>query len=218
MKIAIFYHIAQMGMGAFIYQQQLHRLYTSGLIAAADYIHFGVNGNREIFNAPSKTKIVYNKYWKEETETLIALKDFSYKNPDYKILYVHTKGASKGTLTVNAWRLMMEHFVIDRWKECVEMLNECDCVGSNLNLVGDTLWSDGSISKPVEGSYSFTGNFWWATSKHIQSLNHDLLDTDYRVDRELWIGSNSNSKPGTLYQPEMCNLYMDLYSEEKYIK
>ena len=43
MKIAIFYHIGQMGMGAFIYQQQLHRLYASGLIEVADYIHFGVN-------------------------------------------------------------------------------------------------------------------------------------------------------------------------------
>ena len=31
MKTAIFYHIGQMGIGAFIYQQQLHRLYASGL-------------------------------------------------------------------------------------------------------------------------------------------------------------------------------------------
>jgi len=54
MKIAIFYHIAQIGMGAFIYQQQLNRLYTSGLIEAADYIHFGVNGDQELFNVPSK--------------------------------------------------------------------------------------------------------------------------------------------------------------------
>ena len=69
MKIAIFYHIAQMGMGAFIYQQQLNRLYTSGLIKEADYIHFGVNGDQELFNVPSKAKVVVNNNWKEETET-----------------------------------------------------------------------------------------------------------------------------------------------------
>ena len=218
MKLAIFYHIAQMGMSAFIYQQQLHRLYASGLIEAADYIHFGVNGDNELFNVPKKAIIKRNTNWKEETETLISLRDFCNQNPDYKVLYFHTKGASKGTLTVNAWRLMMEYYVIDKWKECVSMLDEYDCVGSNLNTVGVTLWSDGSISKPVEGSYSYTGTFWWTNAKHIQTLNDDLLYSDYRIDRELWIGSNPNSNPGTLYQPHECNLYMDLYSEEDYVK
>ena len=61
MKIAIFYHVAQIGMGAFIYQQQLHRLYTSGLIEAADYIHFGVNGDQELFNIPSKAIVKQNR-------------------------------------------------------------------------------------------------------------------------------------------------------------
>ena len=218
MKIAIFYHIAQMGMSAFIYQQQLHRLYTSGLIGAADYIHFGVNGDNELFNVPDKVVVVQNRNWKEETETLISLRDFCNRNPDYKVLYFHTKGVSKGTLTVNAWRLMMEYFVIDKWRECVEKLNEYDCVGSNLSPVGETLWSNGSITKPVEGTYNFTGTFWWANAKHIQTLNDDLLYSDYRIDRELWIGSNPNSNPTTLYQPYECNLYMDLYDEKDYVK
>jgi len=113
---------------------------------------------------------------------------------------------------------MMEYYVIDKWEECVNGLNEYDCMGSNLNSVGVTLWSDGSISKPVEGSYSYTGTFWWANAKHIQTLNDDLLYSDYRIDRELWIGSNPNSNPGTLYQPHECNLYMDLYSEKDYVK
>ena len=206
-----------MGMSAFIYQQQVHRLYASGLIKASDYIHFGVNGDNELFNVPEKVKVVYNQNWKEETETLISLRDFASKNPDYKILYFHTKGVSKGTLTTNAWRLMMEYFVVDKWKECVSMLDEYDCVGSNLSPVGETLWSDGSISKPLEGTYNYTGTFWWANAKHIQTLNDDLLYSDYRVDRELWIGSNPNSNPGTLYQPRECNLYMDLYGEENYV-
>jgi hypothetical protein len=217
MKIAIFYHIAQMGLGAFIYQSQIHRLYTSGLIQVADYIHFGVNGDQELFNVPDKAVIIQNQNWKEETETMIALKDFAYKNPEHKILYFHTKGVSKGTLIANAWRLMMEYFVIDKWKDCVELLNNYDCVGANLNSVGETLWSNGTTTKPVEGTYNFTGNFWWANAKHIQTLNHKFLESDYRIDRELWIGSNPNSNPKSIHQPGIYESYEHFYKEEDYI-
>ena len=96
MKLAIFYHIGQMGMSAFIYQQQVHRLYASGLIEEADYIHFGVNGDNEMFNVPNKVKVKYNakQYWNTEKETLLDLRNFCNQNPDYKVLYFHTKGAT----------------------------------------------------------------------------------------------------------------------------
>jgi hypothetical protein len=218
MKIAIFYHIAQIGLGAFVYQQQIHRLYTSGLMEEADYIHFGINGDQELFNVPDKTIVKRNNNWKEETETLIDLKNFAYENPDHKILYFHTKGVSKSTLIANAWRLMMEYFVIDKWEKCVTMLNEYDCVGSNLNSVGETIWSDGTSTKPVKGTYNFTGNFWWANSKHIQTLDHKFLTSNYRIDRELWIGSNPNSNPGTIYQPGIYDSYTHFYTEKDYMK
>lgn len=217
MKIAVFYHTFQNEISAFIYQQQINRLYVSGLMSVIDHFHIGVNGDKEMFHIPSKAKIVYNKGWKEETETMIALKEFAYQNPDYKILYFHMKGASKGTLIANAWRLMMEHFVIDRWKDCVNALDEYDCVGANLNPVGVTQWTDGSVSHPVEGTYNFTGNFWWSTAKHIQSLDHKFLYSNYRIDRELWIGSNPNSNPTSLYQPGVYESYTHYYKEEDYI-
>jgi hypothetical protein len=217
MKLAIFYHTFQNDISAFIYQQQINRLFVSGLINAADYFHIGVNGNQEMFYVPSKANVVYNKNWKEETETMIALKDFAYENPDYKILYFHMKGASKGTLIANAWRLMMEHFVIDKWKECVDFLNEYDCVGANLNSVGETLWSNGTTTKPIEGTYNFIGNFWWANSKHIQSLDHNFLYSNYRIDRELWIGSNPNSNPKSIHQPGVFDSYTHYYKEKDYV-
>ena len=217
MKLAIFYHTFQNDISAFIYQQQINRLFVSGLMKETDYFHIGVNGNQEMFYVPSKAKVVYNQNWKEETETMIALKDFAYENPDYKILYFHMKGASKGTLVSNAWRLMMEHFVIDKWKECVYELNAYDCVGANLNPVGETLWSDGTTTKPVEGTYNFTGNFWWANTKHIQTLDHKFLCSDYRIDRELWIGSNPNSNPKSIYQPGIFDSYTHFYKEDNYV-
>jgi hypothetical protein len=217
MKLAIFYHTFQNEISAFIYQQQINRLYVSGLMDAADYMHIGVNGSHDMFNVPSKANVVYNKNWKEETETMIALKDFAYENPDYKILYFHMKGASKGTLVANAWRLMMEHFVIDKWKECLFYLSDYDCVGANLNSVGETLWCDGTRTKPVEGTYNFTGNFWWSNAKHIQTLDHKFLYSDYRIDRELWIGSNPHSNPKSIYQPGIYDSYTHFYKEEDYV-
>ena len=193
MKIAVFYHTFQSGMSAFIYQQQMHRLYCSGLIDAAKYIHIGVNGDKELFDVPEKAKIVYNTNWKEETETLVTLKNFAYENPDYKILYFHMKGASKETLVANSWRLMMEYFVIDRWKECVKHLDDYDCVGQTFKPLGPTVWEDGSTTSN-EGIGCYSGNFWWANASYIQTLNHNYLNSGYRFDREFWIGTNKNVK------------------------
>jgi hypothetical protein len=199
MKIAIFYHTFQSGMTAFIYQQQIHRLYASGLVKAADYMYIGVNGDKELFNIPPKANVIYNKNWKEETETLVALKNFAYKNPDYKILYFHLKGGSKQTLIADSWRLMMEYFVIDRWKECIDYLDEYDCVGQSFKPLGPTLWSDGSITENA-GIGCFCGNFWWANASYIQTLDHKYLETDYRFDREFWIGTNPNCKAKSLQE------------------
>lgn len=223
MKIAIFYHIAQMGMGAFIYQAQLHRLYASGLIEAADYIHFGVNGDQELFNVPDKAKVVYNKILTEETETLMSLRDFAAENRDYKVLYIHTKGASKGTLNSQSIRLMMEYFVIDRWKECIQHLEEYDCVGQHWFINGDTLWSDGTITPNVDKIGHYIGNFWWANSSYLHTLNHDYLETGYRFDREFWIGTSKNYNQKSLDEKTDkfntgINLNNDYYfREEEYM-
>ena len=193
-----------MGMGAFVYQQQLHRLYTSGLIEVADYIHFGVNGDQELFNIPEKAIIKTNTNWKEETETLISLRDFAKQNSDYKILYLHTKGASRGNLQTSAWRLYMEYFVIDKWKECIKYLDEYDCCGTDYY------------------DNFFAGNFWWANSSYINNLNDVYLNSNDRLDRELWIGSYSHHKGKCLNYSKMNgnigDFYIDIYDEKFYIK
>ena len=168
--------------------------------AKADYIHFGVNGNQELFNVPEKAIIKRNTYWKEETETLMSLKDFASENSDYKIFYLHTKGASKGTLNSQSYRLMMEYFVIDKWKECVEYLNEYDCAGQTWIVNGDTVWSNGEVTPNTKNIGHFSGNFWWANASYINRLDNSYLESDYRLDREFWIGTGENYKVKSLYQ------------------
>lgn len=216
MKIAIFYHIAQMGLGAFVYQQQIHRLYASGLIKEADYIHFGVNGDQELFNVPDKANVIYNQNWKEETETLISLRDFCESNSNYKVFYFHTKGISQHCLNGESWRLMMEYFTIDKWKTCLEYLNEYDAVGSNLKVLGPTTWSDGTQSWEKSGTRHFVGNFWWANSSYINQLDDKFLSSDFRLDREFWIGSG-NGKMKSLYQPKDYEPYTYFYRELDYV-
>jgi hypothetical protein len=216
MKISIFYHIGQIGIGAFVYINQVHKLYTSGLIEEASHIHFGVNGNQELFNVPKNTKVIHNQNHKEETETLMSLRDFCKDNPDYKVLYLHTKGVSKESINAESWRLMMEYFVIDRWKECVEYLNDYDAVGSNLKTLGPTTWSDGRQSWDKAGIQHFVGNFWWANASYVNKLNDKFLESNFRLDREFWIGSG-NGKMKTLYQPEDYQPYTHYYKEEDYV-
>lgn len=216
MKIAIFYHITQIGLGAFIYQQQLHRLYTSGLIQSADYIHFGVNGNQELFNVPEKAIIKINSNWDEETETLMSLKDFCKDNTNYKVLYLHMKGVTKENINGESWRLMMEYFTIDQWKTCFEYLNSYDAVGSNLKILGPTTWSDGTQSWEKAGTKHFVGNFWWANASYINTLDDNFLKSDFRLDREFWIGSG-NGRMKSLYQPDDYEPYTYFYREIDYV-
>ena len=226
MKIAIFYHIAQMGMGAFIYQQQIHRLYASGLMEAADYIHFGVNGDQELFNVPSKAKVVYNpkEYWGTEKPTLLALNDFCKENPDYKVLYFHTKGSTKNELSVQSWRFMMEYFTIDKWKDCIQYLNEYTCVGCHLGTIGPSICADGSLI-PNDKTYAYMGNFWWANASYINTIKSRYMDSDCRMEKERWIGDSDSCYPKTLYNnsdfdenPFEFNNYSYYFREEDYIK
>jgi hypothetical protein len=216
MKLAIFYHIGQIGIGAFVYLQQIHRLYTSGLIQQVEHIHFGVNGDQELFNVPDKAQIVYNQNHKEETETLMSLRDFCKNHQDYKVLYIHTKGVTHQSMNGESWRLMMEYFVIDKWKECVKQLNEYDAVGSNLKILGPTTWSDGRQSWEKAGTQHFVGNFWWANASYVNTLSDEFLESDFRLDREFWIGTG-NGKMKSLYQPEDHEPYQYFYREVDYV-
>jgi hypothetical protein len=236
LKIAVFYHVGQIGAWAPIYQSQVHRLYASGLIQESSYIYFGVNGNEQLFSLPENVIVQRNKNIKEETDTLVSLKNFASKNPDYKILYFHTKGVSRNTLQTNAWRLFMEYFVIDKWKQCVEYLNEYDCCGTDYRLAGKTVlskrrsgWapksksqiSDDLIKYPDKHITFFVGNFWWANASYINQLDEKYLSSYYRMDRELWIGSNKNCKAKCLFYSYMDgregNFYKDIYDEKQYI-
>ena len=211
-----------MGLGAFIYQQQIHRLYTSGLIKEASHIHFGVNGDQELFNVPDKAIDKRNKNIGDESDTLISLRDFCKENPDYKVFYFHTKGASKSDLQTSAWRLYMEYYTIDKWKECVEYLNEYDCCGTDCYET-KKMFLDEYIQQQEFNSYFFSGNFWWTNASYVNTLSDEYLNPELpRLTKELWIGQSENCNPKSLFCSGMNGqngyFYNDIYEEKFYIK
>ncbi|MDY0153023.1 MAG: hypothetical protein RBR72_00390 [Prevotella sp.] len=85
--------------------------------------------------------------------------------------YFHTKGVSfftkkrkdhcfaKFKRRVNAWRLLMEYFLMDKWQVAVNiLLDGYDTYGCNRY-------------PPKPAPYRmYAGNFWWASSKYIRTL------------------------------------------------
>jgi hypothetical protein len=134
----------------------------------------------EISNNHPKVTISYYERNHEETDTLRWVRDYCKTNPDDYVFYFHTKGITKQSAGTEDWRRYMEYFVIENWQDCVLKLDEgFDCCG--------VLWNRNVASgfRP-----HFSGGMWWATAKYINKLNHRLLETSNRYDRELWIGSN----------------------------
>jgi len=164
------WHIARIGLHWYeIAKQQLDRLHTTGLMDATDYILVnlaGFNGSVPDFLYSSKKIVIANSSKLEEDVKPLweALQEHARQNPTAQLFHIHGKGATTGTFSppnaVDFWREYMTYFVIDRWRDCVAALEECDVCGvewrSNKEALG--------IDKP--GGH-FTGGFFWLTAKYL---------------------------------------------------
>jgi hypothetical protein len=196
-KIVIVYHAYLYGsnyMDMIISQFRL--LFSSGLYHACYKLYIGitVSENRNPENGVEKIKyfwrdsnnveIVVHPENNETRDTLKWIKDYSKVNPNDYVLFFHTKGITKQNDATEDWRKYMEYFVIENWKDCIAKLDEgYDCCG--------VLWNFHTMAgyRP-----HFSGTFWWATTKYINTLNHTYLDSRSRYDQEFWIGTNRSAK------------------------
>lgn len=132
----------------------------------------------------TKVEIVVYPGNRELRDTLTWIKNHAANNPEDYILFFHTKGISHNNQAIDDWRHYMEYFVLDRWRDCVQKLDEgYDCCG--------VLWNKNT---PIGEFPHFSGAFYWATAKYINTLNHDYIESDWRYHMEFWIGSNPNAK------------------------
>ena len=190
-KIAIFIHIGalQVSVTQPIVDRIMSNLQESGLYDAADVIHCGVVGrDLDLIVLPSKAVIVYKSYDPSvyELPTLNQLRQFSILNPDYNVLYLHSKGATnkrcKGINYQQKWSDVMQYFCIAQHKRCIKLLDE------GYKAVGCLLqFNKPSCPMKLQGAH-FCGNMWWATSEHISTRPHLPPDTSgYGASAEFWI-------------------------------
>lgn len=78
------------------------------------------------------------------------------KHEDMNILYLHTKGVTRGnSVYIAQWREYLCYFNIYRYITCLELLKHNDAVGVSL----------------YEGpELHYSGNFWWSKSEYIRKL------------------------------------------------
>jgi hypothetical protein len=214
-KIAVFYNLYPVNdyRWKLLFVQQMHKLYTSGLYDAADFIHLGINADsiKLPFNL-EKFKVHYNKTFIDEFDTLYSLWQFCNINRDYKVFYFMNKGVTRidnsgfdidmstdiidVPVNIEMWRLYLEYFNIDKWQECVKLLDSHDCVGTEGGFKIRML-PKGHPKAGLSSNGCYSGNFWWATAKYISSLDDKILsrqydDTKLLINRgygETWIGT-----------------------------
>jgi hypothetical protein len=226
-KIGIFYHLYQFGDWQSIFLDQLNEIVSSGLYDAADYIFVGINGDEELPTQLPKLRI-YRNMGDRSTEycTLKALYDYSCLQ-DSHVLFLHAKGVTwtredrfsedPGNpdlrINTNYWRKYLEYFCVNKWKECIDLLQEHDCVGTELHNRAHL--GHGAIQVDIP---FYSGGFWWANSDYIKSLNPSFITNNIIIGRfatELWIGTN-NPKFYNFWNANR-NLYCDSVLPEEYI-
>jgi hypothetical protein len=153
--------------------RQITRLHTSELYKEADELHLFVNdvdGDKEelikeILKDSPKITLNYHLTNHFEFLALNKVDEIARSNENCKIFYFHTKGVwNKFKImdvedfyplkesAVDSWVEVLEYFLIDNWRKCVEKLDEYDTVG--VANYGNWWW----------------GNFWWSNAYHIRNI------------------------------------------------
>jgi len=137
---------------------------------------------------------------KFEIESLNLIKIFCENNDNCKILYLHTKGIThKSNKCIEDWTNMMLYFLLQKSNECAQLLETYDTIGCNYQL---------------EPHKHYSGNFWWANSNYIKTLNK--IRSTLRHDAEWWILSNNLVKNYCIHDSKI-NHYNEEYPVENYI-
>ena len=135
-----------------------------------------------------------------EIPTINILHSFCVRNPESKVLYLHTKGVSYPTVPqpVADWTNMMLYFLINN--DCIKLLDHNDIVGCNY------------LENPCP---HFSGNFWWTRASYVVKLKP--IETTVKHDAEWWIFSDNKFNPSyySLHNSNV-NHYQEIYPLEKY--
>jgi hypothetical protein len=205
--IAVVYHIYCVNDWKETASEQLNRLVSSGLYDKADKLFATIINQMNVLTEPmvsdKEVSEFFSKYPKFELSYgvnyyeyagLKKVYDICIEN-DCKVLYFHAKGVSNKyrrydkqeeisktkVESIKSWREVLESFLIDNWRDCVDKLDNYDNVG----VTCDNGW--------------FWGNFWWSKSNHIRTKEEPLCHVG-RWYYEAWLNERSNAKNYEYYK------------------
>lgn len=203
-QISIYYHCFCVNDFKDRFFKTYNKITKSGLLTDCIDIKLICIGTpaKEFNNLDKVETILYNGNCRSEAVTLNYMRKY---NQAAKVLYLHSKGVTRGdNKNVNAWIDYMEYFCIEKYKDRINELKTYSAVGVELQYHYE-----------FKASQLFSGNFWWATNKHIQELTY--CNEDNRHLAEMWVCSN----PAGLYKDLHTSgkdLYHHEYVRESYTK
>ena len=177
-KIRIIWHFVELNGWQQVADQQWDLIVNSDLINKVDEISVCGNGQPWTFtnwiatknNPKLKFYNVNSSAAFHEYPTLNFMYEVSKAATEpFYICYLHLKGLTRwGDVNVGDWRDFMNWANIERWQDNITALdNGADVVGTNYNTVP---WPH------------FSGNFWWAKSEYIATLDI-LLHPEFKLAR-----------------------------------
>lgn len=206
--IAVFYHCVLFGgnrninahyaMGIIEGQMDLFR--RSGLHDAASAFFVGVNGTEadamaiKMICGKKAALTCHGRDASTEIPTMQMIRDWVPGHPSWNVLYFHPKGVSTPNRAIR-WRKTMEHFLVEKWQDCVKILDSgkdaCGCHWLTPEKYGSHI-----------GSPFFGGTFWWATAKYLSRLPKLPPDLwKHRYEAEVWIGKGKPRPSVTDFKP-----------------
>lgn len=210
-KIACFIHSTSMElwkdeMLTFL----LEKIKNSGLHDKLDFVFVNNIGTPINENKYQDPKIIIENFSDQlnlfENFTIRSIHQFAKLHPDYKILYMHTKGITyqkdhQFVEGIISWINYMMYVLVEKHEECLQLLQVHDTVGTNYR----------DKSKDQTNPPHYSGNFWWTNAKYISTLPIDYMKDKY--DAEFWLCKNN-----PLYFNSMVlhHLYQVPYSIERY--
>lgn len=185
--------------GKEILHEQAELLERTGLADAANEINIMMHFREENFKWlkdrwSNRTNVNYHLFGDEYREwfegtTIQGIQESAHATEDeYYALCMTSKGISHGPGGHQNWRHYMQYFTVEKWKECVQKLDE------GYDTVGAAYLPD-----PPYAFYP--GTFFWAKASYIRKCRRLLTPSEanfkpqfegqphHRYDMECWIGS-----------------------------
>ena len=197
----IYIHVCCINNYKEVFEYLMFCIKQSGLYDVIDEIRCCILGNydSDLFKDPKiKIHITSDNIRLYEVFTINRIHE-DCKTEKMNILYLHTKGITKpNNKNVKDWVQYLCYFNIYHFKECIDVLDKYDTVGVNLQ---------------TDYTVHYSGNFWWATSSYINTLQ-PCEYTCYNSP-EFWLTEKNKGKYYCLWNSNV-NHYHSPYPPQLY--